>query len=352
MSRDNGTIGWDVGGAHLKAAAVDGNGTLLWIKQLPVPLWQGFGHLDDAVRQIAGLSESARFEHAITMTGELVDLFDDRGQGVVALATHMARLLPGADLRLYAGGRGFVEVAQASVAAAEIASANWHATGAWLAASHPRGVLVDIGSTTTDILPFSDGRLSNRGYSDRERLARDELVYTGIVRTPVMAVVRRVPLGGEWVSLANEHFATMADVYRILELLPEGADRHPSADGRDKSARASMRRLARMVGADLQDAEDGDWRCLAAFVADRQLGAIADACWRQLSRQGAGNPPLFGAGVGKHLVGRLAQRLGCEAVDVDLSLGQAEQDGISAATCAPAVAVARLAQRWRLACAC
>lgn len=352
MSPECGIIGWDVGGAHLKAAAIDADGELLWVRQLPVPLWQGLHHLDDAVMQIASLADMRYFEHAITMTGELVDLFDDRTQGVVALSTRLVGLLPGCDIGLYAGARGFVESTHAAIAASHIASANWHATAAWLASCHPQGILVDIGSTTTDILPFADGRIDNRGSSDHERLALDELVYTGIVRTPVMAVVQRVPLCGEWLSLANEHFATMADVYRILELLPEDADQHPSADGRDKSVRSSTRRLARMVGADLQDAKHHDWRCLAAFIADRQLDTIAVACWRQLSRHGGDSPALFAAGVGKHLVGRLAQRLGCESIDVDDFLGPPAQGAASAASCAPAVAVARLARQRRLACAC
>lgn len=351
MSPECGTVGWDLGGAHLKAAAIDAGGRLLWVRQRPVPLWQGLQHLDAGLRDIAAGDELSGFAHALTMTGELVDLFADRAQGVVALTDRFGARVPGGALSLYAGPRGFVGAAQARESAAAIASANWHATAAWLATVRPYGMLVDIGSTTTDILPFTDGELRNRGYTDRERLAADELVYSGIVRTPVMAVVRHVPFAGEWQSLANEHFATMADVYRILDLLPDNADQHPSADGRGKDVHSSMRRLARMVGADRQDADSAQWRRLAAFIADRQLDAIATACWRRLSGLAAAPVPLIAAGVGRHLVERLAQRLHSEVVDIDLLLGSPAGGDTAAGTCAPAVAVARLAQRRQQGCA-
>ncbi|MCB1800415.1 MAG: hypothetical protein KDI82_01885 [Gammaproteobacteria bacterium] len=349
---DRGVIGWDVGGAHLKVAAIGSDDSLLWVRQLPLPLWRGLSHLDETVSQIAKVDDLSRYEHVVTMTGELVDLFDDRKDGVVTLATRLQGLLPTPEFRLYAGGRGWVVPSQAASAALDIASANWHATAAWLARCHPRGVLVDIGSTTTDILAFHDGEVAHRGFSDRERLASEELVYTGIVRTPVMAVAQRVPLQGEWLSLANEHFATMADVYRVLELLPANADQHDTADGRDKSLQSSMRRLARMVGADVQDANPSEWHCLAAYIAERQMDSIANACWRQLSRPGVGRATLFGAGIGKFLVHPLAQRLGCDTADLDALLGRPQFGDLPAASCAPAVAVARLARLQVLSCAC
>ena len=41
-------IGWDIGGAHLKAVLLDANGNVLNIKQLPCPLWRGLHELDSA----------------------------------------------------------------------------------------------------------------------------------------------------------------------------------------------------------------------------------------------------------------------------------------------------------------
>src|SRR6202012_2059683 len=105
----------------------------------------------------------------------------------------------------------------------DIASANWHASAA-LAARHGDGLFVDIGSTTTDIIPLPDGAVHVRGYTDAERLKNGELVYTGLTRSFVMALASRAPFAGRWTTLAAEYFASVADVHRILGTLDEAAD--------------------------------------------------------------------------------------------------------------------------------
>lgn len=350
MLRDAGIVGWDLGGAHLKVAVTDADGTLRQVVQLPTPLWEGLEKLDAALQYLSQQWPLHRYHHVLTMTGELVDLFDSRADGVAALAQRVLTHL--GDVRLYAGPQGFVEPEMASARADMIASANWYATAAWLARQVPRGLLVDTGSTTTDVLVLRGGRLENRGYSDRERMACDELVYTGVVRTPVMGVVQQLPFDGDWVQVANEHFATMADVYRVLDWLPAGSDQHRTADGRDKSVPASMRRLARMLGSDFEAGEAADWVSVAAYVADRQLDSLARACQRQFSRGLPSGTPLIGAGSGRFLVERVAARLDRPYLDIDTWLPVPAQSKLSSAVCAPAVAVALLARQESVAWAC
>ena len=352
MSPSAGIVGWDLGGAHLKLAVLDAGGGLQRVSQFATPLWQGLELLEQLVHDLAQRLPLAEYDHVLTMTGELVDLFEDREQGVAALADTVAAALPPGRLRLYAGPEGFIAPCQARARAHSVASANWYATAAWLAGRLPYGMLVDIGSTTSDILAFADGAVQHRGYTDRERLTSEELVYQGVVRTPLMAVVQRAPFRGEWLQLANEHFATVADVYRILGWLPEHADLHASADGRAKDITSSMRRLARMLGADLADADAQVWRDLANYIADRQIDTLALACQRQFSRLSHRAVPLVGAGAGRFLVERLARRLDRRYIDIEELLGAAVIPDTAAADCAPAVAVARLGRMEDLACAC
>jgi uncharacterized hydantoinase/oxoprolinase family protein len=42
-------IGWDIGGAHVKAVLLDKNGTISKVLQRPCPLWQGMEFLKQAV---------------------------------------------------------------------------------------------------------------------------------------------------------------------------------------------------------------------------------------------------------------------------------------------------------------
>ncbi|CAO3380412.1 hydantoinase/oxoprolinase family protein [Azospirillum argentinense] len=335
-------IGLDIGGAHLKAALFDEAGVLRDLDQWPCPLWLGLDRLEQALAAV--LARWGRPQQvAATMTGELADLFDDRADGVRRIAATLRSTLPAATLSVFAGPRGLVPVEAVAGCAEAVASANWYAT-ALLAAAGGDGVLLDVGSTTTDIVPLVGGGPGHAGYSDAERLDSGELVYTGVVRTPVMAVARTVPYGGRRRALMAELFATMADVHRLTGTLPEGVDQHATADGRDHGLAASARRLLRMVGDDLEPDGLAKARRLAHHLAKRQLRQIDDALDLVLSRgRTADSLPLVGAGVGRFLVRRLAERRGSPYRDFEAHRPVAPALRERAGWFAPAVSVGWLA---------
>ncbi len=336
-------MGWDVGGAHVKAARLDGAGRVAAVWQEACPLWRGLEHLDGALDRILAEAPAAPGRHGVTMTGEMADLFADRGQGVHVLVDSLCRRLGGPErVRFYAGADGWLNAGSARLRPMRVASANWHASAALVAARLGEALLVDIGSTTCDIVPVRGREVATSSLGDAERLAAGELVYTGAVRTPLMAVAEAAPLQGRWIPLMAEHFATTADVYRILGWLPEGADLHPSADGGPKTAAGSRTRLARMLGRDAGDLPDSAWRELAAWFADAQLSRVARAIRQVLSRDLlAAGAPLVAAGSGAFLVPRLAARLDRPSLEFSSLLDHAgsarDADGWSA-WCAPAVA--------------
>ncbi len=329
-----GSIGWDIGGAHLKAIALDETRRVRALQLLSCPLWQGLAQLERALGAALAALPVAPRVHAVTMTGEGCDLFADRADGVARiLACVEAALAPG-PVRVYAADEGLV----ARAAPARIASMNWHAMGLALAAVRPDALLIDVGSTTTDVILVTDGVVRSVGRDDRERLARDELVYQGVARTPVMALAQRVPYRGAWQGMAAEYFATTADVYRVLGQLPEEADLMPSADGRPKTAHDSAARLARMVGDDLRTETLNAVVELAQWLRDAQLARLRAAALRVRSEACA--PVVVGAGVGRFLVRELAAWLGVDYLDYADALGVA---GAPAANdCAPALALACL----------
>lgn len=336
-------IGWDLGGAHLKAARLDASGAVDRVFQAACPLWRGLDHLHAAIAAATTDLGSAP-RHAITMTGEMADLFPSRDAGVLELAAAMRRHLPTATLEFYAGDRGFVVEAAVAAHSGAIASANWQASAALVAARLPAALFVDIGSTTTDLIAVAGGQVRAVGRDDYQRLVSGELVYSGVVRTAVMAVTDAVPFGGDRVPLMAEYFATMADAYRVLGELPDGADLHPTADGGPSDATASRRRLARMIGRDLDSATEAEWRALAAVLRTAQLERIRAASSRQVDRADLpADAPLVAAGVGRFLVRDLAQRLGRPCVEFgELVPASAALRG-RVADCAPAAAVAILA---------
>ncbi|MGR6807126.1 hydantoinase/oxoprolinase family protein [Sphaerotilus natans] len=344
-------IGWDVGGAHLKAARWQ-DGHIDAVLQFACPLWQGLGHLDTAVDAVcARWPEAAqpRSRHAVTMSGEMTDLFADREDGVRRIGARLRERLPG-ELRLYAGPGHWLAVEAGGDAWPQVASANWRATASHCAARRRAGLLVDIGSTTTDLIAFAGGRVLGRSLSDRDRLASGELVYHGVVRTPLCALARRIALQGQELNVMNEFFATSADVYRLTGELDPAHDLHPPADGAGKSLRETQARLARMVGCDVRDAGEADWLAFARAWRARQVDLIASQAARVLAAHraafGAAPPVLVAAGCGAFLLPELQARLGWPGERLDYGRDIAGIGDAAVATmarvCAPSVAVAAL----------
>lgn len=335
-------IGWDIGGAHLKLSRAD-DGRILDVRQVPCPLWLGLDRLRTAIADgLAGWPSADA--HAVTMTGELTDLFPDRAHGVRSLLDVVEVSAGGAPVGVYAADGTFMTAADARQAPERVASANWHATATLIAPRLGDGLLVDVGSTTTDLVPIRAGALAARGTDDATRLACDELIYRGIVRTPVMAVVGHVLIEGMQTGVMAEHFATMADVYRLTAELPEHADQHPAADGRGKSPAASRARLARMVGRDAATAPTATWDELARYIATQQLDQITEGATRVVSEAGLpARAPVLGAGVGRFLAAALARRLRrpYRRFEDVVATGD-DATSARAADCAPAVAVALL----------
>jgi probable H4MPT-linked C1 transfer pathway protein len=333
-------VGWDLGGAHVKAARLDSSGRVERVVQVPCPLWRGLAELEralDAAESLLGAAPT----NAVTMTGEMVDLFATRTEGVARLVAAMRSRFSG--LRFYEGDAGFVSPEDTGSVGLRLASANWMASAALVAARVPDGLLIDVGSTTTDLAPVRDGQVRARGRDDAGRLETRELVYTGVVRTPVMAFAAEVPFDGRSVPLMAELFATAADVHRLCGRLPPGADLHPAADGGEKTEAGSARRLARMIGRDAGALPLEAWRSLARWLAAAQARRIEDACDIVLARDPLpASAPLVAAGVGRFLVTDLAARLRRPCLDFASLLPQAGPEPELVSDCAPAVAVAWL----------
>ena len=336
-------IGWDIGGAHLKAARVN-DGRVDAVVQAATPLWLGLGSLEEGFNAL-GAQLGRADHHVLTMTGELCDVFSSRREGVAGLASIAAKRLAPAAPRLYAGRAGFVELSEALSHASDIASANWHASAAVVALKVRDALFIDIGSTTADLIPIVAGRVAAVGYTDVERLASGELVYTGMTRSFVMSLGSRAPFRGAWTALMNEYFASSADVHRILGDLPDGADKMATADGREKTVEASRARLARMIGREADEGAASEWDGLAAWFAEAQIRQIADAASLRLSCNDVPvAAPVIAAGVGESLAAEVARRLRRPCIGFS-SLISAPAE---ASHCAPAVAVALLGANERV----
>lgn len=343
----NTIIGWDIGGAHVKVCYLPRDDASASSKQYPCALWQGMDKLDAVIDLIVKEFDTGSALHVITMTGELTDLFTSRREGVASILATMIKYFPEKHTQVYAGRSGFLDTKTAVEDSNEVASANWLATAMFLADGMSDGLLIDIGSTTTDIIPFADNTILVDSLTDRQRLINHELVYTGVTRTPLMAVAEKAPMSDGSVPLMAEYFATTADIYRILDILPDSADQHATADGREKTLEHSRRRLARMVAADVHEYSNEEWRLLAEYFLQRQRQKIFQACKQVLSRcQLPEKAPVIAAGTGRFLLADVAGDLGRPCIDfADCLTIKFLPGDFDSTDCAPAVAVALLARK-------
>ena len=373
-------IGWDVGGAHLKASLLDANGKLQQVLQVPCALWRGLAELETAIDAVVRAFTKIPALHAITMTGELVDLFQNRKQGVQSICEVMEARLNGRKL-FYAGAlnvdaSAFVSLKDVNQHWQHIASANWLASASFTARQLQQsgeksispavehGLLIDIGSTTSDFVLLENNLPVCQGYTDAARMQSEELVYTGVVRTPLMAVTQKIQFKNSMTSVAAEYFATTADVYRLTGDLLAADDMAETADGKEKTLFASARRVARMIGHDVDDAALEVWVALAQSFKLQQLAQLSHAARQHIARlQGKVSPSaehvlpdticVVGAGAGAFLAKEIAQVLAVQYVDVAQLINMDNADSTTgsdfietsrlARVCLPAYAVAYLA---------
>jgi probable H4MPT-linked C1 transfer pathway protein len=264
----------DVGGANLKVAHSSGRACTQ-----PFELWKNPGGLAEALTGLLERMPSAD-ALAVTMTGELCDCYATKRQGVRAILDAVQLAAGSTPVHVWTTDGTFVNPVRARQEPLAAAAANWLALATFAGRYAARGsaLLVDVGSTTTDIVPLRDGRPMPRGRTDPDRLRHRELLYTGVRRTPVAAL-----LGA---SVAAELFATTLDVYLVLGEVPEDAADRGTADGRAATRRAARARLARMLCADVETCSHADPRGFGGVpgagggraAAVRRLPAALTSC--------------------------------------------------------------------------
>jgi (4-(4-[2-(gamma-L-glutamylamino)ethyl]phenoxymethyl)furan-2-yl)methanamine synthase len=330
-------VGWDIGGANVKAAFLDDpSQSVLRVAERPFAIWREPLRLPALLTEMAGtLPPSTRM--AVTMTAELADCFATKREGVAFVLDAVKAAFPRADVHVYGVDGRFHAIDEAKERPLAVAAANWRATAAIVARRFPDALVIDVGSTTSDIVPIVDGSVTASGRTDTERLVHGELVYTGALRTPVCAIARFVPVAGARCRVAAEHFAIAADVHRWLERIGDADYACDTPDGRGRSRSEAGARLARMVCADLETLNPEDITEIAAHVAGLQVRQIAGAVrqvMRRLNQTAARTAVLVGQGT---FLGRAAaDRAGLHSHDFGDELGPA------AARSAPAAAVAML----------
>jgi probable H4MPT-linked C1 transfer pathway protein len=331
-------IGWDIGGVNTKVARVT-DGVVVAAKAHPFELQHDPDALTGLLRSLAEqIGASLGDVHAVTMTAELSQIFRTKREGVSFVLDAVTAAFPADDVHIYRVNGEFATPGEAKRIPLEVAASNWAATARLAALEHPNAILVDIGTTTTDVIPISDGDVVAIGKSDPDRLASGELVYSGALRTPVEAIVHHVPLGDASAGVSAESFALVGDVHVWRGDLASEDYNVPTPDGRPANRTFAGERLARVVCADRELLDDEAITRIAEEVAASQIDQIATAIVRVRSRHPSLNSAVV-TGLGSFIAARAARQAGLTVISLADSLGA---DG---ARCAPAAAVALLLEK-------
>lgn len=274
---------------------------------------------------------------AVTMTGEMADCFIDRHEGVrqIAEACRLSSSKCGIGRTGFYGSHGqFLDFDEVENKADFVASANWHASASWLASEFAidEGIMIDIGSTTTDLIPIKDAEVWTNAKTDHQRLCEGSLTYVGCGRTPVCSLVSSLRINGKDCLVMNEVFATIDDAMIVLGMTPPDATDLQSADGQPRTPSMAANRIARMVGLDRKFVSMEIAEQLAIQVINAAKNQIKES-FRLIDRGGT-------IILGGH----------CDAL-LDLPRGRtvirlSERFDAQHSRCLPALAVARLFESW------
>jgi probable H4MPT-linked C1 transfer pathway protein len=263
-------LGLDIGGANIKAATSDGR-TL----SVPFRFWIEHERLGEVLTEIIrALKKPGVLYVAATMTAELADCFESRQEGVERIVDCLEKVCAEMGLRfpIFANTNSKYEMAsEAKKYWLKTAASNWATLAKYASRFLPEstGIVIDMGSTTTDIIPVRDGDVVSKGKTDSQRLQHGELVYIGVDRTPVCAVVHELMLDGMPTPIAREFFATVGDAMLLSGYVDPDANCRDTADGRPRTINDASRRLCKMICEDSNHIGLQGARNLAAQILDR-----------------------------------------------------------------------------------
>jgi probable H4MPT-linked C1 transfer pathway protein len=336
-------LGFDVGGANTKAALVTADKGKVHAVEVAVkyfPVWKDPEKLTSILVDLKQKLCQDRVDAVgLTMTAELSDAYQTKREGVLHILTCVKKAFSDSPIYVLNTDAQLLFPEDAEQNHLSVAAANWAATG-WLTSQHLKdAVVIDVGSTSTSIIPISNGRLAARGKTDLDKLICGELVYTGSLRTNIAAIIQSIPIRGGVATVASELFALSGDVHLVLSHIGDWEYTSETADGRGKTVSEAMARLARVVCADTESLSEKEILAMAEYIDQQQIRQITagfSQVYKYTKTLTSNKVRIAVTGLGKNFLARkAAQKVGANDI-IDLETIMPKQAVIAT----PAVGVA------------
>jgi probable H4MPT-linked C1 transfer pathway protein len=335
-------VGWDIGGVNVKASCLvmeKGKFRQSRVASRPFEIWRNKDHLPEVLRKVFNdcTLEFPIQAMSVTMSAELSDVFATKREGVRFVLECVRNCFPDIESYVLNLSGDLVSLKEACTSPLDFAAANWVASARWLSGRYPNCLLVDVGSTTTDILPILGGKVRVDGRTDTERLSSGELVYTGFLRTNLAAIVQSVPVGGRFCRVSSEYFAVSGDVHLILGYLKPQDYACPAPDNRPPTIECARSRLSRLVCADAEMLSLPAIEEIARYVYRQQVQQIRSGLQQVISRLSElRRHPVIVFGAGVFLGEEAAIGLGLKIQNLESDFSREESAAV------PCLAVAHL----------
>ncbi len=249
---------------------------------------------------------------AATFTAELSDVFEDKEKGVL----HLTKACKNVFKDVY-----FLTVDKEIVRDAneprKLAAANFVASIYYLEKKFDEGILLDMGSTTTDIVPFKRGK-ELYFKTDLERILNGQLVYIGFLRTPLNTIKNTIRFRNRDIRLAGEYFAITADLFRILGYKLRYTCETPDRKGKDR--KSCLRRVARLLCSDVNEVESREILDVCVQIKEEILDSISNPL-RNLSKK-HGIEKAYIAGIGAEFLKEVCENVGMEYYVLDKKIAE------------------------------
>ncbi len=316
-------VGLDVGGANFKSCDSDGR---VYFKYHPLWVKKSVKSVLETVKEMYSPDYVG-----VVITGELSDIFNSKKEGIKQIADEINRVFK--ETFFYGSDGKF----HSRISDPELFfSPNWLASANYLAKFYPDSVFVDVGSTTTDIIPILNGQILAEK-NDFDRLKRGELIYVGALRTSLSFLLPAVHLDMP-VPTAVEYFSNIADALMVTEDIKEEDYSCETPDGRGKSKEECFRRIARTVCCDLEELGRENAEKIAFQAKNKLVEIIKDGIERIARKYSL--KTVIGAGVGEFLIENATEALRLEYISIGSKFGR------EVSKVFPAFATAKLLQEY------
>ena len=245
-------LGWDIGGANIKVCVFNSDKKIIQMHKKNLNIWNDFSDINFFFNTVLNLYKDYDIKSFITITAESCDNFKDRNEGIISILSECDKNIVGKKY-YYTNKNIYVDYKEAVNDTSKLFSTNWILTSNFLNASNKIDLIIDVGSTTTDII-FKNINIDNN-INDYKRLTNKTLLYAGVIRTPLPMLTDEVLYRSNYTSLVREVFATTGDIFNVLGDINFIDHNYVGSDNLQFTLENSLIRLSRVIGLDYDQSD-------------------------------------------------------------------------------------------------